>query len=202
VEGLKWAESHDPAKVDQATKLWDWFDTDPEGAYEYLTGVMRRGGILKEPTRQSSNQPPAPHTDPRTGRPLPDIVIQETGQRFYSAEQADKLLDWQENRINQRIAPLEGERVRTQAHAEAQQMLQEASTWDGFDDNVQEIYALMGKDKRLSRDAVIAEMRGKATAGSGSINPGAAGPQSTEETRKLPLKELFKREMQKRGLGR
>lgn len=216
---LAWAESHDPGEVEEATKLWRWFDQDPQGAYDYLTGAMRRGGHLPPaaPAPQPGSTPR--FTDPSTGRPLPDVIIQETGQKFYSAEQADKLTDWKAAQLEERIKAIEGSSLQTQTQQQARAMLAEAERWEGFRESAQEIYDAMRKDKRLSlegayrrvvvprlgqiaRAAVIREMQGKADGGSGALNPGSPGPQSTEELRKLPIKELFRREMSRRGLGR
>jgi hypothetical protein len=221
---LTWAESHDQNEVDQATRLYRWFDTDPEGAYEYLTGVMRRQGHLKAPAQPASQVPQG--ADPRlfdrnTGKPLPDIIIQETGQRLYSADQQEKLNEWYENRIDTRLKPLE---ERTQATLADQQARQNARAeiqdaernWPHFNDFAEAIFGELQKDRRLSlegayrrvvvpkikeleRTAVIQEVRGKANAG--TSNPGTGSPAGGVDESKLSLKELFKREMSKRGMG-
>lgn len=219
---LAWAEAHDPDEVSQATQLYRWFDRDPQGAYEYLTGVMKRNGVIKDPPpASSSGRPNDPLTDAQTGRPLADVIIQETGQKFYSAEQAQRLMEWSEQRIDSRLKPLEertaATQAETQARNDARTQIQDAEkSWPHFNDFAEDIFAELQKDRRLSlegayrrvvvpkirqqeRDAVIKEMRGKAHAGTG--NPATGSPASTVETQKLPLRELFRREMVKRGMG-
>ena len=105
-----------------------------------------------------------------------------------------------------------------QARQEAQGLIKEAEAWPYFNDYVGDIYKELERDKRLSlegayrrivfpqierraRESVVAEIRTRANAGTGT-NPASPSPASTAELRKLPLKELFRREMAKRGLGR
>lgn len=219
---LKWAEAYDnPEEVNQGVSLHRWFNTDPQGAYEYVTGLMKRHGVIQEPqTRQSSTGQADKFTDPKTGRPLPDIIIQETGQRFYSAEQSDKLVEWTENRLDQRLKQLEGQNTATSAQQEARQILNEAQrTWPGFSDFAEDIFKEMQRDRRITletayrriavpklrqveRAALMKETQERAQAGTGGINPGQQTPQQTAELRKLPMTELFRREMAKRGLGK
>lgn len=216
-----WAEQYDPDEVTQATQLYRWFDRDPQGAYEYLTGIMKRSGVIKDAPVSPPSGRSDSLTEPQTGRPLPDILIQETGQRLYSAEQAQRLMEWTEQRIDSRLKPLEertaATQAETQARNDARSQIQDAEkNWPSFNDFAEDIFTELQKDRRLSlegayrrvvvpkirqqeRAAVIQEMRGKGNAGTG--NPAGTSPASTVETQKLPLRELFRREMVKRGIG-
>lgn len=220
VNKLKWAEQYeDPEEVSQATQLYRWFDQDPVGAYQYLTGLMERQGHIQKPQAPSA---PA-HRDRFTaqdGRPLPDVIIQETGQRFYSAEQSEKLVEWANGKLNERLTAIEARGQSTQAREDARNAIAEAErTWPHFTDFAEDIFKELNRDKRLSlegayrrvvipkikqkeREAVVAEMRTKGQAGTGTHNPQSQSPSETAELKKLPLTELFRREMQRRGLGR
>jgi len=223
LQKLSWAEQYEnPEEVSQATQLYRWFDTDPLGAYEYLTSTLRRNGVLRDAEGQGQAQSRGNgHAQPNypvdaNGRPLPDRYIQETGDRLYSAEQTQRLVDWNMQRFEQRIAPLEASATSTQARADAQRQLQEAETWPYFGDHAEDIFKELQRDKRLSlegayrrvvvpkikqaeREAVIKEMQTKGQAS--TMNPSSAAPSSTEDLSKLPLKDLFKREMRRRGIG-
>lgn len=222
-KGLNWAEGYEKEEVGSAVNLYRWLDTDPEGAYQYLTGLMQRGGYLKPSGTGNGNGNGHQHTQPHTGadgRPQPDIVIQETGQRFYSADQAERLLDWKLQQLDARFKPLEGNLMQSQSRAEANaQIAQAERELPHFSEHAEEIYKELQKDRRLSlegawrrvvypkmrqieRAAVIDEMKTKGQAGSGTVNPGAPASMTTEEERKLPITELFRREMVKRGIGR
>lgn len=220
---VKWAEGLDEPTVREATKLWDWFDTDPEGAYEYLTGVMRRTGRLQQQGGHGQGHPQAAHpfTDPQTGRPLPNVQVRETGQWFYSADQADKLLEWQQAQIDKRIGRLEGQHTQNAARAEARTQLQTAeASWPQFKENVEAIFDALQRDRRLSlegaynrvvvqggklesfyRNKMGEELRTNGNAGQGTQNPQGGAPTHTVELSKLPMKELFRREMKRKGLG-
>lgn len=220
---LRWAEEHDPQEVGEAVQLRRWFDQDPQGAYEYITGLMKRGGYINDPAPHPSpggGSGTPQFTDPSTGRPLPDIVIRETGQRFYSAEQAEALVDWKASQLDTRLKSIEGRQTVSQAQAEARSILNEAQrTWEGFNDYAEDIFNEMRRDKRitletayrrivvpklgqLKREALMREAQDKAAGGTGNINPGAPAPTSTTDLRKLPLSELFRREMQRQGYGK
>lgn len=215
---LSWAEQYDRQQTEEAHRLYSWLDTDPQGAYEYLTGLMKRQGYLPEPQRPPSANGQQPQgLQGSDGRPLPDILIQETGQRLYSAEQAEKLLDWKMQSLDSRFKPLEGMHSSQQARAEAQSMIADAErNWPHFSDHAELIFKELQKDRRLSlegayrrvvvpelkkleRQAVMQELRDKGNAG--TINPGSPPALSSDDEKKLPMKELFRREMQKRGLG-
>lgn len=218
--GLRWAEEHDPQEVSESVQLRRWFDTDPRGAYDYVTGLMKRGGYLNEPAPRPSSPGGDQFTDPKSGRPLPDIIIRETGQRFYSADQAEALVEWRAGQLEGRIKTIEGRETVTDAQQEARAILNDAQrNWEGFSDYAEDIFKEMRRDKRitletayrrvvvpkigqLKRQALMAEANERANAGTGGLNPGAPAPSSTADLRKLPLTELFSREMTRRGFGR
>jgi hypothetical protein len=210
---LRWAEAYQPETVQRQKQFFDWLDSDPVGAHEYLTGYLKRNGILREPA------PPPAQGD---GRPQPDVVVPETGQRFYSAEAAEKLAKWQaEQIVNDRFTPVEQqlqqyeqERVYAQAQQAAQGQLGEADTWPHFKGNERDILAAMEADNRLSlegayrkvvfprlreleRKAIVAETQQKAQAG--TVNPGAVAATSKTPLNKLSMQELFRREFNKRA---
>lgn len=208
-EKLQWAERYeDPRSVEEAVSIQEWLNKDPVGYHEYITSLLKRSGHLKEPVAPRA---PQPNTDPQSGRPLPDLIIQETGQRLYSAEQQERLEHWKDEQYDKRLAPLEGNSRRQQAFTEAQAMINEASAkLPYFDDYLPEINAAIARDKRLSlegaytrvvvpkirereRAAMAAELKAKANVS--SHNPASAGPTSTADTRKLPIAELLRREM-------
>lgn len=218
---LSWAESYDKDTVEQATRLYQWFDQDPQGAYEYLTGLMKRQGHLPATAAQPpARTQPTFRADPNTGRPLPDRFIQETGEQLYSGEQTSRLIDWAVQRLEDRLKPLEAASQGYQARSEAQQHIAEAeANWPFFKEHVEAIFSELNKDRRLSlegayrrvvvpkirtleRDAVLKEMQTRSTAGSGSVNPGSQAAPVTEDLTKLPLRELLRREMTKRGFTR
>jgi hypothetical protein len=227
-----WAEAYEPDEVEQATNLYRWFDQDPEGAYDYVTGLLTRGGHLKnrgtgqqtQPPVNGGRQPSTPGPTLADGRPGPDIFIQETGQRLYSADQAARMVDWAMDRMEQRLKPVESFVGHTTAENEARQtaqsMIREAETnWPYFNDFAAEIHKELKRDGRATlesayrrvaipkirereRATMAQELRDRHAAGSGGHNPGQVAPATTVELRKLPMKELFRREMVRRGIGR
>jgi len=194
------------------------------GAYNYFTDLLTRGGYIRPPQQQPQGRSNGHDrfSDPNTGRPLPDIEVQENGARLYSADQAGRLVDWAMNRMEERVRPIEerigSQQVQTQAREDARRQIAEASrTWPHFEEFAEDIYKEISRDRRLSlegayrrvaiprikqkeREAMSTEMRTRAQA-SGGQNPGSSVPGSTEETRKLPLRDLFRREMRRRGMG-
>lgn len=222
-QALAWAEGMDPVTAREAMQLYEWIDVDPDGAYEYLTGVMRRTGRL--PQSQNGHQGGQPQagqfTDPQTGRPLPDILVRETGQRFYSAEQMDKLMAWRDTQQDQRLQRLEGTHAQQQARAEARSALQDAQqNWPQFQENVEAIFEALRQDRRLNlegaynrvvvrggklegfyRTKMAEELRTNGQAGQGHQNPQGGAPAHSVDLSKLPMKELIRREMRRRGLG-
>lgn len=216
-EKLAWAEQYDPERVKQSTHIYDWLDRDPAGAHAYITNMLRQRGHL-QPER--APRQPEPHTDTQTGEPLPDIQITETGQRFYSADQARKHAAWSRAEVMKEIDPLkkfaQGTQTSLQAQQDARAKIAEAESWDGFTEHAKEIYAELQRDKRLSlegayirivpkqlrmknRQELVTEMRTKANAG--THNPASGGTRQTEDVSKVPTKELMRRAMQKRGIG-
>lgn len=213
----------DHDQVNQAVQLFEWYDRDPVGAHEYITGLLTRNGHLQQTPaprtpQQAGRQDPL--TDPTTGEPQPDIIVPETGQQLYSAAQQRKWGKWLVSQHDERLQQLEGNTAAQQTTNQARQMIAEAERdWPHFKTNAKDIFLELRKDKRLTlegayrrvvvqsgklrtaeREALTAEMGQRANAGSGVQNPGAGTPQSTIETRKLPMKELLRREFAKRGI--
>lgn len=220
-EKLAWAESLDKDRTVSANELYEWFDRDPEGAYNYLTDTLTRNGVLKArtPTAPPAAAPaPAKNYrhDTATGEPLPDVQT-EDGQLLFSAAQNKRYHQWMQEKFDQRLAPLEGRAETERTNQEAQRMLAEAETWDGFTDNMQDIFKELTRDKRLSlegayrrvvvpklknmtREAVLQEIRDKA--GASSSNPSGTVASAPPDASKRSLTDLFRVEMQKHGMGK
>lgn len=210
---LKWAEAHNPTLVEQQHRFFQWLDSDPEGATEYLTNYLTRAGALKP--KQTAG--PADN-----GKPQADVIVPETGQKFYSAEGAEKLAKWQaEQLLNERLSPIEKqmaqadrERTLNASRAEARAVVAEAETWPYYKEHEGELLKAMETDRRLSlegayrrvvlpklrtleRQAVLTEMNAKPAAT--TVNPGATRVASERvPAHKLSMQELFRREMAKR----
>lgn len=225
---LKWAETYQAEEVTQATQLVRWLDRDPKGAYAYLTQQLQQHGLIDAPAPpQAPAQQPAAHVDQR-GRPLPDVPVEGTDIKLYSAEQAQSLVDWALQQVDERLKPFQEDRERAQQEAhraqvwnqastQAQSMVAEAESWPGFKENMGEIQQAMEADRRISlhtayqrvvspkleqhhRDKFVQEQR---TRSNGTThNPGSPAPPSSKDLRSLSISQLFSREMSRRGLGK
>ena len=210
---VKWAESYDPSLVEQQHRFFQWLDSDPEGAYNYLSDYLTRAGALKPKNGQS--QPAKPE------RPQP-LVVPETGQRFYTAEATEQIVQQAlQQAMEEKLGPLQSrlqefdqERTLGQARAQARAQIVEAETWPYYKDHEGAILTAMEKDKRLSlegayrrvvlpqirtleRQAVLAEMNQKPAAT--TVNPGSKVASDRVPSSKLSMTELFRREWGKRG---
>ena len=215
-QGLKWAEAYQPEQVSQQQAFFQWLNTDPEGAFRYMEDYLTRSGALKQRQQAQAQAPP-----PNGGRPQPDVVIPETGQKFYSAEAAEKLAHWTaDSLLTERLSPIETslqqveqDRQSWQANQAAQATLQDADTWPHFKGHEREILSEMERDQRLSlegayrrvvfpklrqleREAIVNETKQKASAS--TVNPGAAGAGTTVDASKLSWEDTFRREYAKR----
>jgi hypothetical protein len=201
--------------------MYEWLDKDPRGAGRYIVEQLREAGLL-EP-EQAANRQPA-RVDPMVdaqGRPLPYLEVEGTGQKLYSAEQAQRLADWLLSKVDERFKPITEERQRhqilTETRAEATRMVADAQSWPHFAEHMVEIDAELAKrsdgDLRAAYQTVVypkleglhrakfaTELRTRANGS--TRNPGAASASSTVETRKLPLRTLIQREAQRRGIGK
>lgn len=208
---LKWAEEHDPDRVRQQAQFFQWLDRDPEGAFQYMESYLQRVGALKP---RNDHGHATPNND---GRPQPDIVVPETGQKFYSAEAAEKLAQWAAEQrikpIEERLGSFEADRQRSHAQAQAAQLLAEAETWPHYKEHESAILKEMERDHRLSlegayrrvvmpkireleRQSLLAEIHQKSQAT--THNPAASTPTQNLDTSKMSWSEVFKREMAKR----
>ena len=173
---------------------------------DYLT----RAGALKRQQQQQAGQ--------AESRPQPDVVVPETGQKFYSAEAGERLAQWIARQTTQpleaRLQSVEATHAQHRAQAAAQSQLAEAATWPYYTEHQKLILSEMEKDHRLSlegayrrvvlpkvrqleRDAVLKEINQKSQAS--TVNPGTTTSGQSRPTSKMSWGELFKREMAKRG---
>ena len=205
---LRWAEQYDPRRVQQHWQFFQWLDSDPEGAYRYLGDYLGREGRLRPSQPQQSAE----------ARPQPDVVIPETGQKFYSADAAEKLAEWmarqQVTPLEQRLKSLETNDLQRHSQATAQSILAEAMTWPHFKEHQREILTEMERDGRLSvegaynrvvlpklrqleRAAVLKEIQAKSRAS--TVSPGHVTATQSKPTQRESWTSLFRREMAKRG---
>ena len=207
---LNWAEGLDQNRTKQQSQFFQWLDADPEGAFKYMEDYLTRAGALKrqQQAQEATNQ-----------RPQPDVVVPETGQKFYSAEAAERLAQWIATQstepLEKRLQSIEGVHAQSRAAAQAQAQLVEANAWPYFKDNQPAILAAMEKDHRLSlegaynrvvvpkirqfeREAVLKEINQKSQAT--TVNPASGGATGQQlPGKKLGFAEVFRREFAKRG---
>lgn len=215
-----WAKGLSGDRVAKAMRIFDWFDNDAEGAYDYVTGLMRRKGLLRQPAAASPAQPAEPRNyphNPQTGEPLADIKIQETGQLLFSAEQQIRRDKWRDEQLDKRFKPVEEyhqtAEQREKASTAAASMVNEAWAWPHFQAYAEDILKEFNTGKTLEaayRSVVIpkveevtkrnfaAELRKKGNAG--TPNPAGAAPGSSKDTRKMPIRDLLEAEFRRRGI--
>jgi len=185
---LGWAERFNPQEAEQGTALVRWLQADPEGAISFLQ-------------RQRQGQQPAAPAAPQM--PEPDVVLGD-GSKFYSADGAQKLLEWRdqqlEARINGRYGPMLQEaamaKLQAQATTEATGLLQHyRANFPKFKELEKDIKTLCLQNPSLSlSDAYVYVFRDKGLpaerasweseragqlarkAAASSVQPGAAQP--------------------------
>lgn len=205
---VKWAEGLDRHKTQQQSQFFQWLDADPEGAFRYMEDYLTRAGALRRQQQQQA----------KDDRPQPDVVVPETGQKFYSAEAAERLAAWQAQQhtqpLDRRLQGIEQSFAQQRSAAAAQAQLAEARTWPHFDAHQDEILAAMERDHRLSvegaynrvvvpklrqleRQAVLTELNQKSQAS--TVNPGSRSASQSVPAAKQSWTDLFRREMAKRG---
>lgn len=211
---LKWAETHDSQRVTQQAQFFRWLDSDPEGAFQYMENYLQRNGVLK-PRQAAPTGNGQPQSD---GRPQPDIVVPETGQRFYSAEANEKLAEWKAREatksLDERLAKFEAAQTRSQYQSEAARQLKEMESRPYYKEHETEILREMERDRRLTlegaynrvvvpkireleRQSVLEEIKQKSHASTAS--PQRQSASQGVPSAKLSWSDVFKREMAKRG---
>lgn len=216
-----WAKGLDNKRVEQALRIFDWFDRDAEGAYDYVTGLMRRQGRIPAAAAAAPAQPAEPRNyphNPATGEPTADIKIQETGQLLFSAEQQARRDKWRDDQLDKRLKPVETfhqtAEQRERANSAAQSIVGEAwAQWPHFQDHAEEILksfntgmtleaayrsVVVPKIEEVTKRNFAAELRKKGAAS--TPNPAGAAPGSTKDTRKMPIRELLEAEFRRRGI--
>lgn len=223
---LKWAEDFgdaEPETIRAQVALAKWANDDPKGFYEYYSSQLRANGLLPEPQQRGTNG--NGHAPSPAGPPQPDYRDPQTGLTVYSADQAQKLvqyyIDQQDQKWEKRLGPTEkflgSAQVQMRARNEATQILRDASQWPHFDANKPQIFEEMRKNPRLSlesayRRIVIPTLESKARqdviasteakTGATTISPSSAQGAGKEDLSKLPIRTLLQREARKRGWGR
>lgn len=221
---LKWAEDFgdaEPETIRAQVALAKWANDDPRGFYEYYSSQLRAQGIIQAP------QPPRANgrAEAPDGPPGPDYRDPQTGLTVYSADQAQKLVQYYVGQIKSefesRLAPTEKflgtAQVQMRARNEAQQILSEASKWPHFETNKTAIFEEMRKNNRLSlesayRRVVIPTLEAKARqdviasteakTGATTISPSSAQGGGKEDLSKMSIGKLLQREFRKKGIGR
>lgn len=149
-----WAERYDAQTVEQASRLYQWLQTDPVQFRAFLDQQLQQ-------TQPPVEEPPAPDLKAEDGTPV------------YSAPQLQKLLDWQQRqfqqqmqqRFDQEVKPMqqahELERLDRSAKASATSMLSEArQNWPRFGALEKTIKQIMVNNPTASlHDAYIAAFR-------------------------------------------
>ena len=134
---LSWAERLDAERVTRALALQELYENDADGLYEALS--KRRAPVSAEPQ--------------------PDSKSAETGELFYSPQQAAKWAVWEANRIvdermkelDQRLGPIESERAQTKRTEGYIAQIDEAQTWKGFSENIEAVTAALAAAKEAGK---------------------------------------------------
>ncbi len=223
---LKWAEDFGDAEPDTIraqVALAKWANEDPRGFYEYYSSQLRANGLLPEAPQRGTNG--NGHAPQPAGPPQPDYRDPQTGLTVYSADQAQKLVqyyvDQQDQKWEKRLGPTEKflgtAQVQMRARNEAAQILNDAKQWPHFETNRPQIFEEMRKNPRLTlesayrrvvvptlesraRQDVIASTEAKT--GATTISPSSAQGGGKEDLTKKSFGQLLQREFRKRGLGR
>jgi hypothetical protein len=135
-------------------------DYDPQAVRTHLEWLARDPvGYVRALDQQIQARGLAPPTVPAE-RPQPDMRA-EDGTPVYSAPAMERLLAWQAQQIDQKLAQLieplqathqtvQAQQLRERAWSDATAEFEEAKTWDGFDELRPEIAKLMAADKRVT----------------------------------------------------
>lgn len=221
---LKWAEDFgdsDPETIRAQVALAKWANDDPRGFNAYYQSQLEAHGIIQRPQQPTNGNGRAEPAGP----PQPDYRDPQTGLTVYSAEQAQKLVqyyvDQQDQKWEKRIGPTEkflgSAQVQMRARQEASQILSEASKWPHFESNKGAIFEEMRKNPRIgletayrrvviptlesrARQDVIASTEAKT--GATTISPSSAQGGGKEDLTKKTFGQLLGREFRKRGIGR
>lgn len=145
-----WAERYQPDQVEQASRLYEWLSTNPQGFRDYLDQQLQS-------TQPKVEDPPAPDLKAEDGTPV------------YSAPQLSKFLEWQRKQmlaeVQQAYEPIkqqvELDRLERQSKVQATTILTEARQhWPEFPSLEGEIKSLMLSNPALTlHDAYIAAFR-------------------------------------------
>lgn len=145
---LKWAQGVDQNAALNSMRWQAFAHANPEAFFEHA--IRTAPPEILPRVRSQLARWLATRTDPR-----PDADFQiDTGQKFYSADQIQKVLEWherqQEAKFGQQLEPMRRElseqrTQREQAHAEAQSKafastaVEQAHAWPFFSEHIQEI---------------------------------------------------------------
>jgi hypothetical protein len=135
---LSWADGYRQEQVDRAMQIAQYYDSNPAGLLDYLSTHLGKG-------QQADTRPPiAPEFETSDGVPL------------YAASQVTELLARQQAELNdswgrtldERVGPLEHMTRQQVMHASHAAQIQEAQTWPGFADHIQEITTVLTRANR------------------------------------------------------
>jgi hypothetical protein len=213
---LKWAEGIDSERAQRALAVAEWIDQNPRGFYDYFGSQLRSNGMVPAETVQAAARSEGVNGN---GLPGPDFIDPGTGAKFYSADRLGQVLEQFEERISERMAPVEQQlgtmAVQVRARADAQAILARAEKWPGFSEFRGQLFNAMRSNPRLGleqayidivvpqlgareRQAFATELQQKP--GATTVNPGGLAPAAGEKTSNLPIRTLLAREMRARGI--
>jgi hypothetical protein len=153
VEGrFSWAKDVDPEQFSEHQKILGWLDTDPIGFHNFVQGQLKT-----DPRYASHFTREEPQPDPE---PKPDLML-EDGTLMYSPDRLKEVITWRERQwqadMDKRLSPLEKafQSASEQASGirKAQEVLSDAKTWPGFEENMTDIRTLMEADKRVTLES-------------------------------------------------
>ncbi len=137
---LEWARSVDRTTFENQQRLWSLAESDPVAFRKLYDAALEADPRYAGLTRPVAQPVPDP-------RPDPDILL-EDGRKLYSAEQQERLLEWQRQELQREFAPVvqtvKGQQAMQAAMQRVLPVLQEArATWPKFREHEAEMRQVM-----------------------------------------------------------
>jgi hypothetical protein len=160
VQQIKEQHQQELQSYQTRAQLLDVADQDPQRFLQALAAAdPRYAQLLNGAIQGNGNGHQAPAADPNADMPEPDAQFAD-GSVGYSPAGLRKLLDWNANNVESRIAQRyraleEKHQVDEQmrgAVGRVQQKVQNAMQWEGFADNQNEIAAVLKANRQMSLD--------------------------------------------------